>query len=448
MSKLRINREQLVSDVCSFPLLRSWEKEVTEATEIVTKEYGLENTHVADDRTFVGIEVEVEGITRVFEKIKPFWTTKEDGSLRNNGLELVSLPIRGRAIPAALEILSRELRDVNPKHDFSERTSVHVHVNVRDISVEALFNYLLTYLVFETAIYKVVFDFCGKKRDENIFCVPIQESGDFMGLRSALDYLERGRNQDALSHLHHGWKKYSGLNLVPVTTFGTVEFRHMGGTSNSKRLLSWINILLSMKEFACGVSYDTLTNRIMELNTNSLYESFTKEVFSHQADNILRYNVKEELERGVNYVKTMLAEEDWEDKVKIDEKFDGSGFSAFFKKKGIELVPLKPEDTRDPKELTDRELDAEYLRLGAVVAQLRVNVERVGNELDEAIRERDIAQAEGMDGVAANLIQEVDNLYVEDDTLRRKLTLAQTRQLSIQKEARARHAAKQKEARV
>lgn len=42
--------------------------------------------------------------------------------------------------------------------------------------------------------------------------------------------------------------KYAALNINPMRTLGTVEFRHMGGTTHMKEISDWINVILQLKK--------------------------------------------------------------------------------------------------------------------------------------------------------------------------------------------------------
>ena len=84
-----------------------------------------------------GIEVEVEHVPNPRIDGTTYWTMTTDGSLRNDGVEFVSLPIRMDQIEGALKQLQTNLPN---DHEFSPRTSVHVHMNVRDMTITQINN--------------------------------------------------------------------------------------------------------------------------------------------------------------------------------------------------------------------------------------------------------------------------------------------------------------------
>jgi hypothetical protein len=253
-----------------------------------------------DNETFVGIEVEVEGVhtNSHVGKVNSthfLWNNTEDNSLRNNGREFVSLPVRGENISYALQLLSNTLhKSINcVGHEFSERTSVHVHVNCRDLTTEQLSTLVLAYSLVEPVMY----DFVGGGRDDNIFCVPLKDTG----IASTL--------ADGYAHPHglvdfiSSWNKYAGLNLLPLRTYGTVEFRHMTGTCNIERLQMWIDMLLSLRQYAIKTPFNTLKKLALELNTSSEYVQTLYAIFGNHASMLQNDNTVINMEKACCFVK-------------------------------------------------------------------------------------------------------------------------------------------------
>lgn len=249
----------------------------------------LPNVELVDNKRKIGIEVEVENIRHATEHDRGVWYTKEDGSLRNSGCEYITIPILGDDVLYAVDHLFQVL----PKNaDFSDRTSIHVHVNMRDFTKEHLLNLVLLYIVFERLLYR----FAGPARYRNIFCVPVQETKLPIAL---MNFITNGN----VSSLIREWHKYSGMNLLPIKTQGTIEFRHMEGNRDTLRVLNWINLLLAMFKYAKEISFNELFNRINRLNNNSYYEEFVRVVFKDQAALLIISNIKYFMEQGVSTVK-------------------------------------------------------------------------------------------------------------------------------------------------
>jgi len=192
--------------------------------------------------TKVGLEVEIENMYNPAHV--PGWRLTGDGSLRNNGVEYVfSGPIGGSAACKRIDSLHKYLETV-PDKRFSERTSLHVHVDVRDLSWDQVISLVILYAMVEPYLFSI----CGQEREEGIYSLS----------------LYRGKNQiDNLFDLIHSgpsgvnerhFSKYAALNLLSLRSFGSLEFRGHKGSGDKSEIINWINHLLSLKMFVLDPS--------------------------------------------------------------------------------------------------------------------------------------------------------------------------------------------------
>lgn len=244
--------------------------------------------HCVDPTALLGIEIEVENMkNNVF--LDYYWKAKADHSLRNNGLEFTSIPLRGNQVEHALRYLNERMCQDN-KPDFSARTSVHVHLNVRDMSWKQIKSLVLLYSLFE----KHFFNIAGTRRENSIFCVPLNRSTQL----KALPTLENGG---------YKWHKYNALNLGTilgdddVPTYGTIEFRHLYGTNNVELLMNWVNNILLLRKASYLYKYDDLVDVIKNMNTSSEYTQVYLDVFKEYAD--LTAMTKYDFESSVSHIK-------------------------------------------------------------------------------------------------------------------------------------------------
>jgi len=249
-------------------------------------------------RTFgMGFEIEVESAPQL---VFPGWKTIEEGSLRNNGKEYVSSPIEHFAAPIALSALYTLLllwRGVKgEKIDFSWRTSIHVHLNVRDFTIEEVLKLLLLHTVFE----KVLFRFSGNKRDQSIFCVPFRHS---ILLKSLSRFCA---GEYSIGHLQSTWDKYSAINLSRLHDYGTIEFRHLAGTENIKKIGTWTGFILCLAEAATTLSLDEIIKVILSLNTTSKFDLFVTTVFKPPFNKLLTAESTKDFEEGITACKEIL----------------------------------------------------------------------------------------------------------------------------------------------
>lgn len=280
-----------ISKIIELPKLRVYDADLL-AFEQANP---FESTYkLIDKNTYLGIEVEVENVQR-FYRTSPHWQMIEDGSLRNDGKEFVSLPIKAWRVEQALDVLFKNL---NKDIEFTERTSIHVHMNIRTLTIPQLETLILTYIVFERAL----FNFIGEDRYNNIFCVPIVETQ----FGSNLSNLIRKKQ------LAFQWQKYTAMNALPIWDKGTLEFRHLGGTKDIKRILTWINLLLSLKIFALQKPPQYIWDTILSLNTNSQYRMFGEEVFKGLLPILWNDSFNENVAECVSYIKTYCIENEFE----------------------------------------------------------------------------------------------------------------------------------------
>ena len=192
------------------------------------------------NRRDVGIEIECEGYERGVEAPQ-HWTLVEDGSLRQGGIELVSSILRGEdilnALDTAVAFCSKN------KLKFSDRCSVHVHLDVRHLDTDELLLLVAMYTIFE----KFFFMKCGDSdREFNNHCRPIQASTQlYTSVRELFS-----SNPSAVAGALDQWPKYSAFNLKPVLTQGSIEFRHHVGTADKSTILRWINLIFSLASYA------------------------------------------------------------------------------------------------------------------------------------------------------------------------------------------------------
>lgn len=247
-------------------------------------------------KVLCGIEVEVENVLGIDPNTTlVWWKVENDGSLRNNGKEFKTVPLPVTYVEPALTQLFRGL---NETVDFSSRTSIHVHIDVRNLTVKQLISMLLIYTTVENLLFK----FASAQRKQSNYCVPLVESNLITAANSWETFAE------IIVQKHNiMWHKYSALNILPVMSLGTVEFRQMPGMNNIRKLLVWIDLLTRLKMFAYRTPPDEVAKMIQELNTNSQYQRFLEIVFEDAAVYLDLTNLQGDMERPVEVVKSCTA---------------------------------------------------------------------------------------------------------------------------------------------
>mgnify|MGYP001605517322 FL=1 len=239
---------------------------------------------------WVGIEVEVENAGRAI--VEPYvWYQKQDGSLRNHGTEWVSYPLPTNQIEKSLMWLYRCV--LHSKVDFSVRTSIHIHLNVRNMTLDQILSLIIAYM----AVEKLLFKFEGTGRYKSIFCVPLEECSLLDTLQTYVEH----------SFLGEYWMKYTAFNLCPITSFGTIEFRHMHGTKDVKKIMDWIALIQRLEMYARTTPSKEMLERVTALNTNSMYNYFVRDIFREHFHLLNSDNLKDDMEYNVMQIKYSLS---------------------------------------------------------------------------------------------------------------------------------------------
>lgn len=191
-----------------------------------------------------GIEIECEG-----KNIAPInsktWGSEADGSLRGNYPEtacefVLKKPILFKDVEQALdELIGHE---INAEFNFSFRTSVHIHVNVQELTSTQLLNLIYTYLLIEQPLV----NYCGDGRKGNRFCLRLR---DAEGMIEVLSNLFR-QGGDGLRYIPADHMRYASINLEAFKKYGSIEFRAMRGTMDKAIILPWVQMLNSIKQYA------------------------------------------------------------------------------------------------------------------------------------------------------------------------------------------------------
>ncbi len=182
----------------------------------------------------LGIEVEVENLPNPVPY--PNSVIKPDGSLRNNGIEYVSEVLDNEL--TAKQWYSGLLAQLNAAEaDFNKRCGVHIHMNFRGTNKGVRQAFLLKYLVVERHLLSLI----PQRRGSN-FCLPLLDyDGDLDNFRKYFSDLEGTRSC-------HYMSKYSALNLKPLMTLGTMEFRALPSLSTPELFNQVLDILVFIRK--------------------------------------------------------------------------------------------------------------------------------------------------------------------------------------------------------
>jgi hypothetical protein len=199
----------------------------------------------------VGLELEIEGlnlpsggnVADIVASNRAYWRAIADGSLRNGGVEYVlSRPIPIKEVRKMVDgLFSRfaQLPDCRIKN--TNRCSTHVHVNASDLKVNQVTSAIALWCTFQTCLIK----WNGIERVSNHYCLSTRDEESM--LQAWLNYLRNGyiptiRNNQNL--------KYTALNILPLFSQGSLEFRAGGPPNSPDKVVWWTKICNAIVRYA------------------------------------------------------------------------------------------------------------------------------------------------------------------------------------------------------
>jgi hypothetical protein len=191
----------------------------------------------------IGIEIEVEGNQFPKTDLPKGWTYHNDNSLRgqDHAEYLLTVPVEFKQLPKYLGELWSKLKGYGSVIAPSNRTSVHVHLNVTEFHLNRLASFIALYFAFE----EILTEWCGEHRVGNLFCLRAKDAPAIVtGIAEFIN-----RNMEI--GFHDGYH-YSGLAADAIRKHGSVEIRTLRGVNDPKTILEWVGILQRLYEASAG----------------------------------------------------------------------------------------------------------------------------------------------------------------------------------------------------
>lgn len=256
-----------------------------------------QNLSIFRTDSYVGVEIEMENVSSSVLQNLPSWRQVSEQSV--DGWELVLRePKCGSSLFLALEELQSLQGNIDEAQVFTERTSNHVHIDIRDMTYIQLMNFLTLSVMFEPVFFKYV----APHRSSNHFCWSF---GDCQNLITRIKKVNAAYHegdprlvrQRMREEFSQSSTKYSAINLSSIPQYGSLEFRMHEGTVNVNAMIRWINILLSLKDYA--MDPDREPSNILETKQDVGIDSIFTAVLG-QYRGILSYDgVEEDILTGI-----------------------------------------------------------------------------------------------------------------------------------------------------
>ncbi|UOF79324.1 putative amidoligase enzyme [Caudoviricetes sp.] len=234
------------------------------------REYCIYSNKIMSSNSLIGVEIELEQVEYYqndisYPYIFEYWKTAEDGSLRLGTEFILKRPLCSLDLIKSLDVFKSFIKMYKKGNSFArvtDRCSVHIHYDVRNKEFNDIVNVILVYILLE----KVIFKFVDPLRFKNNYCRPLCES-TFINIASELV------NSDSLRTLlrivNINCDKYSAMNLLPISTMGSIEFRHHHGTKDINDIIKWICVVMEVME-APDINY------LLSLSNIDIFEKVFK----------------------------------------------------------------------------------------------------------------------------------------------------------------------------
>lgn len=195
----------------------------------------------------VGLELETETIDHYNIPEMVYWSSHEDRSLRDVGIEYVlKAPVKVKdQLPDALNEFQSKTKNINFKHD-PVTASCHIHVNMLNENWLTFSNFLALYVMFENLLIR----YSGPNRLSNLFCLPVIDAeATANNIKTMIKAIDQ-KNYRALYQMSEQHCKYAALNLAAFSRLGSLEVRSFRGATDINEIKEWVDIIYSILEFS------------------------------------------------------------------------------------------------------------------------------------------------------------------------------------------------------
>ena len=254
----------------------------------------------------VGIEIECEGNKFKKSHLPEPWGYHEDHSLRgkDNAEYVLKYPILFSEVPNALKDLWTMFEDYGTVLDVSNRTSVHVHLNVQKFHLNRLSAFLGLYFCLE----EILTEWCGEHRVGNLFCL---RAKDAPAIVTKVRKFLATEDKTVLSDSLH----YAGLNANALIKFGSIEVRTLQGVRDAQTIETWVSILQRLYDLSA--EYENDPRLVCAGFSSSGPMNFLYSMLGDKADTILNdinmspNEIRNSLYNGIRMAQDLCYCRDW-----------------------------------------------------------------------------------------------------------------------------------------
>lgn len=229
----------------------------------------------------IGLELELEGTHLPINALQYYWNTHRDGSLRpvdgHPPCEyMLKKPVKRDDVIKVINYLNKKLADAGAEPQFSQRTSVHVHINVQELTFQQVMTMLTLFYVFEEVLTEYA---GGKLRQGNLFCLKAKDAEHIL-----VRLVEVIKNGHINNLFDPDRLKYHSCNVSSLANFGSLEFRAHRGCNEARIISDWVNVLLCLKDKS--LLYKNPQDVVQQFSIQGL-DRFVRGIFGVYADDLM-----------------------------------------------------------------------------------------------------------------------------------------------------------------
>lgn len=252
----------------------------------------------------VGVEIEVEGHGVFIEKAIPGWTVHADGSLRGaeNCEYVFTKPMNFDTAKGKVKALFDQFEAQKTKLDESNRTSVHVHLNVLPFYMNRVTALMALWFIHE----EILTQWCGDHRTGNLFCLRAKDADAI--INDLRYFIKTGVPPRDGAH-------YAAMNGDAIRKYGSLEIRTMRGSSDPKPIIQWIEILQRLYDASADYKDPRTICEVFSMNGPV---HFFYELFGPTLSKVIRDGVqftddefRESLYEGIRFAQRLCFARDW-----------------------------------------------------------------------------------------------------------------------------------------
>lgn len=266
----------------------------------------------------VGLEIEVEGRGVWINSPVAGWTVHEDGSLRGeeNCEYVFNKPYNFDSAKEKVAALYKQFEAQKTKLDNSNRTSVHVHLNVLSFHMNRITSLIALWFIHEDILTR----WCGDHRTGNLFCLRAKDAPAIVE-----DFRRFIKNGTIPRDNNH----YAALNGDALRKFGSLEVRTMRGSAEPEPVIQWLDILQRLYDASANYPDPRTICEHFSMNgpANFFYELFGENIsrIIREGVNMTEEEMRDSLYEGVRFAQELCFCRNWATFNPVEVKVDVFG---------------------------------------------------------------------------------------------------------------------------